>query len=434
MRNACTVLTVAVSMTLLTCEVAVADTVNTTFEPAPSEPSFALGPVGGQNGWLSSGPFDQAVVATANFAGAPSDFGEQSLRHSNAVTSGSFGDQTFAAPTQVAAGEALADTEYLAEFSFISTTPTERQAGLFLSISPVLAGTDRRMSHMSLEDAPGGIEVVFWDVNADGQFVAHPLGTLTREVRHTIMYWIKFNPGPANDVVRVFIDGVEAGESFTTWEDYYRSLEQEPSPINSLLFRAAGTAAPDLRGEGYLFDNITVATGDLPDPEDGDDGDDGANGDDGEPEIDIEKRTRTRFASPGDLITYRVTVTNRDDVAVRSLRSCDEVPRALGFVRATVRLQRAAGRRLCSTIRLLRAGQSRTFRATFRLRANAAGETVVNRASADAPTESAPSPSPPDAGPTSTRRSRVARDAAAVTVGERQPIAFTGRHLSARWR
>ena len=96
--------------------------------------------------------------------------------------------------------------------------------------------------------------------------------------------------------------------------------------------------------------------------------------------LDIDKRTRTRFARPGDLVTYRITVRNRGSAPARGLRACDRAPRVLRFVRSTARVRRAAGRRRCVVISALQPGQRRTFRVTFRLRANVATLTVTNRA------------------------------------------------------
>ncbi len=96
--------------------------------------------------------------------------------------------------------------------------------------------------------------------------------------------------------------------------------------------------------------------------------------------LDIDKRTRTRFARPGDLVTYRITVRNRGSAPARGLRACDRAPRVLRFVRSTMRVRRAAGRRRCVVISALQPGQRRTFRVTFRLRANVATLTVTNRA------------------------------------------------------
>ena len=103
---------------------------------------------------------------------------------------------------------------------------------------------------------------------------------------------------------------------------------------------------------------------------------------------------------------------------MRGLRACDRVPRALRFMRAKPRLHRVAGRRLCRTIRLLRPGQRKTFRATFRLRANVTADTVTNGGSVDIPAGSAPSSSPPESAviPKPRRRRVAARDAAVFGV------------------
>jgi uncharacterized repeat protein (TIGR01451 family) len=434
MRKALMVWTTAVSMTLLTCAVAVADELKTNFEPAPP-PAFVLGSVAGQNGWLSAVPgnipnfdgYDQEVVSTDGFPGAPDDFGAQSLRHSNAAgaVTGEFFFQTYAAPTQVAAGEDLPNTVYEGAFSFISTTPTEQQPGLYMRISPDLVSPmggrrGARMSFIGLRDVADGIQLTFFDTDADGEFVAHPLGTVSRNVAHRIRFWIKLNPGLNNDLVRMFIDGVDTGQCFTTWENFYPRADEEVPDINSMQFRSDGAPDPSLDGGGYLFDNVRIATSDGPGPP-------GCDEPDPEPDIDVDKTTATRAADPGDLVTYRITVTNEGDDAVRSLRGCDVVPRALRFVRATVRLERAAGRRLCGTIRLLRPGQSRTFRATFRLRANVTADSVTNAANVDGPTASAPTPSPPDGPAPRTRRRRHARDTATIGVRQGRPPAVTGR-------
>ena len=118
---------------------------------------------------------------------------------------------------------------------------------------------------------------------------------------------------------------------------------------------------------------------------------------------------------------------NRGDAPVPSLRACDRVPRALKFVRSSARLHRAAGRRLCRITGLLRPGQRRTFRATFRLRANVTAETVTNGATADTPAASPPSPSPPDdAGDLPEQRRRRA-DRDRETIGVRTDPEPAGR-------
>jgi hypothetical protein len=64
-----------------------------TFEPAQG---YALGNINGQQGWMKSGAYDVAVAGVSSFPAASGyGFGTQTLRLSNAVASGSFGDQTF---------------------------------------------------------------------------------------------------------------------------------------------------------------------------------------------------------------------------------------------------------------------------------------------------------------------------------------------------
>ena len=426
MRSVLMVLATAVSMALLAGGVAVADTVTTNFETP-----FVTGSVNGQYGWKSAPPippahanppvgspngeYDQRVVA--NPLPLPA-FGQQSLRMSNAYWSREFTFQTYSRPVVSPAGENQANTEYDARFQFISTTPNAEQDGLFISVSPD-SYEGSRMSWVGLQDTADGIHVTISDSpNEDGEFKDYDAGVLDRKVPHTIRFWIKVNPGVDNDVVRIFIDGKDVGRSlgqcFTTWENYYRTAsEQEPPPnvnspadINSLQFRSSVPGFSGVGG-GYLFDNVTTTTANGPGP---------AAGCGQEPPIDVDKTTQTQAALPGQLITYRITVRNRGDAPVRGVRACDRAPRALRFVGATTRLQRAARRRLCLTIPLLRPGQRKTFRATFRLRQNVTADTVTNGASADIPTASAPSPLPPEGAGSRPRRRRVDRDAASTRV------------------
>ena len=448
-------LAAAVSMVLLVSGVATASI--TLFE----EPLFHAGrSVNGQSGvggfpWKSAPPdtipscdpnptngqYDQEVVRNGL---APSvGFGVQSLRMSNACASGEFFYQTYSPREPVQVGEERINKVFMAQFSFMAKTP-DYQPGLFLSVSPD-SGEGSRMSWVGLEDTPAGIEVSAADTpEVDGEFVSYPdLALLDRTRPHTIRFWIEVRRGPDNDRVRIAIDNRDVGQCFTTWENYYRTApEQAPPPnvntpadINSLQFRSSVPGPPALATSGgYLFDNVSITPSNGPGPP-------GCSGG-GEvppPDVDIDKETQTQFALPGDLVTYRIAVRNRGDAPVRSLRACDQVPRALRFVRARTRLQRTAGRRLCLTIRLLRPGHRRTFRATFRVRANVTADAISNGATADAPIGSVPSASPPDAAPPppgagvlpEQRRRRVARDA--ETIGTRRPAAC-GAALNPRAR
>ncbi len=254
--------------------VASADSVSTNFE------GFNLGTVNGQDGWKSAAQgnlidiqqYDHEVVA--NGAGAPMAFGTKSLRMSNGYNPQAihgpvpeFEYQTYSKPVTQPAGEGQANTEYTAEFSFISTSPSTVQDQLHMSVSPD-NGHGARMSYIGLTDTATGTAVMFYDVDGTGTFVGHDLGTLSKNVPHTIKFWIKFNAGADNDVVRIFIDNKDVGQCFKTWETYYRLGEgHEPSPSDRLLFLSGSTGTiQSLVGNGYLFDNVTTTTANGPGP------------------------------------------------------------------------------------------------------------------------------------------------------------------------
>ena len=96
MKKSMLVLSIFAVFALVGVSAAVADSVGPiTFEP----PTYAAGNINGQNGWMKTGAYDAAVAAVSSFPAASGyGFGTQALRMSNAVTSGSFGDQTFAPP------------------------------------------------------------------------------------------------------------------------------------------------------------------------------------------------------------------------------------------------------------------------------------------------------------------------------------------------
>jgi uncharacterized repeat protein (TIGR01451 family) len=356
---------------------------------------------------------------------------------SNFVADGQFFDQTHAPMLEVPAGESVTNNEFDATYT-IKSTSADYQPHLRVSVSPD-DGYGGRMSFVRFDDQPDGLHAFVVDnpVNAVQRETPVTGPAYSRTATHTVRFWIKFvptlhpepRPGelrddfPADDIVRVFIDGVDIGDKedvcFTTWEQWYRFGERREPPVtNSLTFMArtkydystippTPLPNPPEAGGGYLFDDVSYTSADGAGP---------SRGRCGEPDIDIDKTTRTRSARPGDLITYRITVRNRGDAPARRLRACDRAPRALTFVRSTARLRRAAGGRLCLTTGLLRPGQRKRFRATFRLRANVTADTVTNGASADIATGSAESPVSPNAPGHKPRRRRVARDAATIGV------------------
>lgn len=257
---------------------AFADSVAVDFEGPP----YTTGIINGQDGWSSLGAagsgcavYDHAVASSLSTTG----FGLQSLRISNAVTSGCFGDMTFAKPLANSVGEVDATAGTFSEgirqphfemqFDIASAVPGSQQPGLFMSVSPD-RGDGSRMSYVGFEDVVGGIDIIFYDVQGTGDpanFVLTDLGTFSR-TPHTIKLVMDVVDGPSNDVVKVYIDGV-LEHTGTSWENYYRydneaSAEQSPRIVKSAIFRTGGGAAPGTAGNGYLIDNLSLLSGPIP--------------------------------------------------------------------------------------------------------------------------------------------------------------------------
>ncbi len=252
---------------------------------APGVPpvTYTTGDIDGQNGWAGTAggnindSIDQAVVANG---GAPASFEDQSWRISNAFTTNSFADQTFSPSVADEAGETSAESgglaggtrqdRFVAEWDFSSASPGAEQPGLSIVASPD-RGDGARMSWVRMTDGPGGLEVGFRDYQraidpeCDGPgdpFVFTSVATgLDRATAHNIRIEMDFVDGITNDVVRVYVDDVLV-HTGTSWEDYFRDCETNPTrTVDSLLFRSAGTAA-GTAGSGFLIDNVATRSAD----------------------------------------------------------------------------------------------------------------------------------------------------------------------------
>jgi hypothetical protein len=239
----------------------------------------SLGSANGQDGWAVTGPFDQEIVDnTYGYA----DFGCKTLRISDSVTSGSFGDQLFSPSTTNEAGETDAlsgemssgtrQSRFEAQFDIASTMSSE-QSGMHISVSPD-RGDGARMSYLRIEDSAEGINIFFDDVQGTdnpANFIETQVATdLSRTAKHTIKFAMDFVDGPSNDVVQIYIDG-ELVHTGTTWENYYRfdpesnpSLVSNSRTVDSLLFRESGAAHAGNAGNGYLIDNVMLSTSATP--------------------------------------------------------------------------------------------------------------------------------------------------------------------------
>jgi hypothetical protein len=258
------VLAAAAAAAAVAASSAAADTVGPiTFEP----PAFATGNINGQQGWTMTGAYDVSVVSVSGFpAAAGYAFGQQALRLSDAVTSGSFGDQAFSPGLASPAGES-GQSHFAATFQ-IGTALATQQTGLHMSVSPD-DGNGSRVSYLRFEDQADGVHVFFDDVTDAGPlgtvatFNETDIGTLDRALAHSVGFSIDFKPGPANDVVKIYLDGA-LKITGTTWEDYYRYDPEQSGNgnvvpnVSKLLFRESGTATPGNSGNGFLVDGVAL--------------------------------------------------------------------------------------------------------------------------------------------------------------------------------
>jgi hypothetical protein len=226
--------------------------------------------------------YDHAIV---NNTYGYASFGTKSLRISNAVTSGCFGDQTFSKSLADEAGETTAGNNglsggvrqnfFTAQWDFASTVPGAEQPGLSVVASPD-RGDGARMSWMQMADTPTGLEVNFFDYQSGAvepgcttgaNFISsNVVSGLDRTVPHTIKITMRFVDGPANDVVEVYVDGM-LKHTGTSWEDYFRECEGNPTrTVDSILFRTGGAPAPATAGNGFVIDNLSLTSSTLVGP------------------------------------------------------------------------------------------------------------------------------------------------------------------------
>ena len=253
--------------------------------PINFESGYTAGDINNQNGWSKTGGFDAAVANVSGFPAASGyGFGTKALRISDAVTSGSFGDQTFSPSLVNEAGETAADSggasggtrqsHFDASFQ-IGTTKTKVQPGLHLNVSPD-RGDGARMSYLRFDDlADNRVHVYFDDVTDPGplgriaDFNERSVGSFPDGTAHTVRITIDYKDGPGNDVVQVFLDGalVATGGS---WEDYYRYDPEQAGSGNKvpttddLIFAERGDPDSGNAGQGYLIDNIGLTSEPTP--------------------------------------------------------------------------------------------------------------------------------------------------------------------------
>jgi hypothetical protein len=233
----------ALALLLAFAGTASADSNTTTFD------GFTNGSVDGQDGW-TAGAYDQAIVDVN---------GDKKLRISNEIFDGSFAGMPYSKPVTVAAGENEGNNVLVNEFKF--KAPDTFQPGLAVSVSPTGAGGSR-MSYLRFEDSEDGVTVVFRD---GANLTDQPIALLDRN-EHTIKFETTFVHGHDNDVVRVFIDGVEKMRG-GSWENYYRVWEERnPAVTDRVMWRLNLTGTAALHGNGFLFDDVTSTSSHVDNP------------------------------------------------------------------------------------------------------------------------------------------------------------------------
>jgi hypothetical protein len=278
--------------------------------PTVTFENFSQGSPNGQFGWKSTGsdginPFNCDGHQNYDHMIAPNvtrfaSFGRQSLRISNAVTSNCLQDQTFSAPVVNEAGETTAfdpnvprgvrQRTFMFAFDLASTLPASHQQDL-QAIASADNGSGGRMSWVRVEDAAGGLQVVFADYQdrppygsednpengigpEDGFFFTTVASGLDRAAKHRVRMDHSFEEGPHNDVVILNVDEGRFVHRGTSWEDFYRWAQPavvpgQPKPVResrvarSILFHSRGVAAPNTRGFGFEFDNVDQASGPI---------------------------------------------------------------------------------------------------------------------------------------------------------------------------
>ena len=233
-----------------------AATANSTGTITFDSPTYTTGDINNQNGWMKTGTYDVAVVSLASFSDrSPGFTGDQALRLSNSVTSGSFGDQTFS-PAVAPAGQSTSLRHFESSFQIGTTTKSAVQPGLSMSVSPD-NGSGARMTYLRFEDQVDGIHV-FFDQARGATFKETDIATLDRTIASTITFLIDFNAASSKAVTIKINNVVKATGS--TWDSYYQTQEHNPTPtVSKMLFRFGGAPSAS-GGQGFLVDDLTLTS------------------------------------------------------------------------------------------------------------------------------------------------------------------------------
>lgn len=229
----------------------------------------ATASINGQDGWASSGGFDEQVMAIGNDAQA----GQNVWKLSNRIVSSSYGNQPLSPQLPVSVGEstvrsagggdAMEVVFWLRPLSFFADG-----SAITLSLSPTTAN---RQTYLRIEnnlDAQGGnlLRVIdYFDVATTNNYRTFVSATeISRTAWSKIRMVMETPDGSSNDVVQLFLNDQLIG-TYSTWEDYHTWAlggNSAPLAVNRLLFRVSvapsgiDPAFSDAGAQGYAFDQL----------------------------------------------------------------------------------------------------------------------------------------------------------------------------------
>jgi hypothetical protein len=235
-----------------------AGTVTVDFEA----PTYDTGPIlNGEGGWQVANPIgDQEVITGSNVIS-----GRQSWRLGSGGTSGTFDDQLLSPPTAEEAGEGQANNYFRASLNFRPLAGGVQDEGLRLGMAN---GNGQRGNsiYFNYDQALGwGIAAEDYNLDTDDFSITY-FGPPSLEAGrvYSLGFDVLFNPGPSNDVWRVFLDGslVYTGNG---WEDDFRD---QGGPTTTVLYdRLYFQAETQKAGSaGVVFDDLSYETRVVPEP------------------------------------------------------------------------------------------------------------------------------------------------------------------------
>lgn len=225
--------------------------------------------INGQNGWTSSGGFDEQVMAIGDAAHA----GQNVWKLGNRIISTSYGNQPLSPPLSESVGEstvrsagggdAMEVVFWVRPMSFFADG-----SAITLSLSPP---GGNRQTYLRIEnnlDANGGNQLRVIDyLNAA---TTNEYRTFLTAVAISRSAWTKVRmvmetpDGSSNDIFQIFLNDQLAG-TYSTWEDYHTWAlggNSVPLAVDRLMFRAS--VAPhdvnpvfaDAGAQGYALDQL----------------------------------------------------------------------------------------------------------------------------------------------------------------------------------